>query len=175
MAVSREPLDAIGGLQPLVDYLADDFELGKRVSGAGYRVVIPKVVVETFLPDYSFNEFFDHQLRWGRTVRSSRPGGYVGLVVTFGLLWALLTAIASGGSWWSWALLAAVLILRVVVAIVIGKKIIGDRAAVSHLWLLPLRDLVAPVVWLMSIFGNRIVWRGEVFRLNKGKLLSSDS
>jgi ceramide glucosyltransferase len=177
MAVSREALNAIGGLEPLVDYLADDFELGKRISGvgAGYRLVIPKVVVETFLPDYTFKEFFDHQLRWGRTVRSSRPGGYVGLVITFGLLWALLAIFASGGLWWSWVLLASVLTLRIAIAAVIGKKILGDSTAISHIWLLPLRDLIAPVVWLLSIFGNRVVWRGEVFTLSKGKLRKAGS
>jgi ceramide glucosyltransferase len=170
MAMSREALNAIGGLRPLVDYLADDFELGKRIADAGYRVVIPSVVVETFLPDYNFKDFFDHQLRWGRTVRSSRPGGYAGLSVTFGLLWALLTILATGGALWSYVLLAAVFALRVAVSVVIGKNIVGDRAAIAHLWLLPLRDLIAPAVWLMSIFGNRIVWRGEEFKLRNGKL-----
>jgi ceramide glucosyltransferase len=170
MAMSREALNAIGGLRPLVDYLADDFELGKRIADAGYRVVIPGIVVETFLPDYNFKDFFNHQLRWGRTVRSSRPGGYAGLAVTFGLLWALLTIIATGGVLWSYELLIAVLTLRVAVALVVGKNIVGDPAAIAHLWLLPLRDLIAPAVWLMSIFGNRIVWRGEEFRLQDGKL-----
>jgi ceramide glucosyltransferase len=170
MAMSREALNAIGGFRPLVDYLADDFELGKRIADAGYRVVIPAVVVETFLPDYDFKDFFEHQLRWGRTVRSSRPGGYAGLSVTFGLLWALLTIAATGGSLWSYVLLAAVLVLRVAVSIVIGINVVGDSAAIAHLWLLPLRDLIAPAVWLMSVFGNRIVWRGEEFRLQDGKL-----
>jgi ceramide glucosyltransferase len=175
MAVSREALNAIGGLRPLVDYLADDFELGKRVASAGFRVVIPGVVVETFLPDYRFRDFFDHQLRWGRTVRSSRPGGYAGLSITFGLLWALLTIVASAGASWSFILLALVLILRVAVTFAIGKNILSDRAAIANIWLLPLRDLIAPAVWLLSVVGNRIVWRGEVFTLSSGKLQRSTS
>jgi len=173
MAVSREALNASGGLRPLVDYLADDFELGKRIAGAGYRLVIPSVVVETFLPDYRFKDFFNHQLRWGRTVRSSHPRGYAGLSITFGLLWALLAVVVSGGASWAYMLLALVLILRVAMAFAIGKGILGDRNAVAHLWLLPLRDLIAPAVWLMSIFGNRIVWRGEEFTLQNGKLIRS--
>ena len=32
LAVSREALDKIGGLQTLVDHLADDYELGARVD-----------------------------------------------------------------------------------------------------------------------------------------------
>jgi ceramide glucosyltransferase len=171
MAVSREALDAIGGLRPLVDYLADDFELGKRIANAGYKVVIAAPVVETFLPDYRLKDFFEHQLRWGRTVRSSRLAGYFGLGITFGMLWALLTVLATSGAWWSWILLASVLVLRFAITLVIGTRILGDGEALSNFWLLLLRDLIAPIVWLLSLFGNRIVWRGEVFALQSGKLI----
>jgi ceramide glucosyltransferase len=60
LAMSRTALDAIGGLRPLVDYLADDFELGYRIAKAGYEVVLADVVVETHLPAYSFRGFFEH-------------------------------------------------------------------------------------------------------------------
>ncbi len=40
LAVSREALDRIGGFVPLVDHLADDYELGARVARAGYRVAL---------------------------------------------------------------------------------------------------------------------------------------
>src|SRR5438067_1505611 len=63
LAFSRASLAAIGGLEPLVDYLADDFELGRRASDAGFRVELSPVVVDTHLPAYSFAEFLEHQLR----------------------------------------------------------------------------------------------------------------
>ncbi len=50
LAVSRAALDKIGGLAPLVDYLADDYELGARVARAGYRVALSAEVVETAIP-----------------------------------------------------------------------------------------------------------------------------
>ena len=54
LAVSRKALEAIGGLEPLVDYLADDYELGARVWRMGFEVVLSGEVVETFLPEYRF-------------------------------------------------------------------------------------------------------------------------
>ena len=36
LAVRREALEKAGGLRPLVDYLADDYELGARMAKAGY-------------------------------------------------------------------------------------------------------------------------------------------
>ena len=96
LAVRREALEKAGGLLALVDHLADDYEMGARVSKAGYRVALCDEVVETAIPAYDWGGFIDHQLRWARTVRDARPGGYFGLIVTHGLIWALLNVLASG-------------------------------------------------------------------------------
>ena len=113
-------LEAIGGLRPLVDYLADDFELGYRISKAGYEVVLADVVVETHLPAYSFRGFFEHQMRWARSTRDSRRLGYVGLLLTFGLPWAIFAVLLAPFAWWSWTTLAAAAALRAAVAIKVG-------------------------------------------------------
>ncbi len=170
MAVSKEAVRAMGGLESIADYLADDYELGTRIADAGYNVVLADVVVETFVADYDWARFIDHQLRWGRTVRSSRPGGYFGIVITFGIFWSLLAMAFSGCAGWSLALLLANVVARLVVLQVIGVGIIGHKEAWSMSWLLPLRDLLSPFIWLFSLGGERVVWRGEVFRLRRGKL-----
>lgn len=170
MAVTKESVQAMGGLESIADYLADDYELGTRIADAGYQVVLADVVVETFVTDYNFRQFFDHQLRWGRAVRSSRPSGYFGVVITFGLLWSLLAAISSGGADWSVGLLLANILARLVVLQVIGVGIVGHKDVWRMSWLLPLRDLLSPFIWLFSMVGERVVWRGEVFRLRRGKL-----
>ena len=79
-----------------MDYLADDFELGFRIARSGFEVVLADVVVETHLPAYTFREFFEHQLRWARSTRDSRRRGYLGLLLTFGLPWAII-AVPTGG------------------------------------------------------------------------------
>ena len=78
LAFRRRDLQAIGGFESLVDYLADDYELGSRIAASGLNVRLSDVVVETFLPRYTLRSFLDHQLRWARTVRDSRFWGYVG-------------------------------------------------------------------------------------------------
>ncbi len=170
LAMSRTALDAIGGLRPLVDYLADDYELGFRIANAGYEVVLADIVVETHLPAYSFRGFLDHQLRWARCTRDSRRAGYAGLLFTFGLPWAILSVLLAPFSWWSWATLAAAAVLRAAVAIKIGIGIVHDRALWRRLWLLPLRDLMALWIWFASFASNKVHWRGEVFLLKNGKI-----
>jgi ceramide glucosyltransferase len=170
LAVSREALDKIGGLAPLVDHLADDFELGARVSAAGYRVALSAEVVETNIAAYGWRGFLDHQLRWARTVRDARPWGYAGLIFTHGLGWALLNVLASGASLLSLWLLGLSFFLRLTLAMTVGAEVLADRQVLRSLWLLPLRDLVAMGVWVAGFAGNTIVWRGERFALKNGKL-----
>src|SRR5580658_9905888 len=105
LAFRRAELEKIGGFESFLDYLADDYELGKRIAGLGLTVHLSDVVVETFLPPYRVREFLAHQLRWARGVRDARPRGYFGLVLTFGFLWALLAVVASQGALWSCAAL----------------------------------------------------------------------
>jgi ceramide glucosyltransferase len=170
LAVSREALDKIGGLLPLVDHLADDYELGARISAADYGVVLSDEVVETNIAAYGWRGFLDHQLRWARTVRDARPWGYAGLIFTHGLGWALCNVLASGASLLSLWLLGLSCCLRLALAMTVGAEVLSDRQVLPNLWLLPLRDLVAMGVWVTGFAGNTIVWRGERFALKNGKL-----
>ena len=170
IATTKSVLLKIGGLETLVDYLGDDYELGARTADAGYEVELGDVVVETALPDYNFHEFWAHQLRWARNVKDRRPAQYFGLIVTFGLAWGILAVVAAPLLWWTWAALAVIAGLRVIAAIAIGRGVLHDPSVLRDLWLLPPRDFLALAVWLASFAGNEVEWRGLKFRVHNGKL-----
>jgi ceramide glucosyltransferase len=127
-------------------------------------------VVATAVPDYSLGEFLKHQLRWARTVKDRRPAQYLGLVVTYALPWAILAVILSPLRWWTWLVLALCACCRFAAALAVSRRVTQDATAVRNLWLLPLRDFFALVVWFASFFGNTVEWRGLRFKLRKGKL-----
>jgi ceramide glucosyltransferase len=170
LAFPRAAAEAIGGLETLMDYLADDHELGRMISEAGYKVVLSDVVVETFLPEYEFGAMFEHQLRWARTVRDLRKFGYIGVLLTFGLPWAMAAALCTGGAVWSLVLLAAVTLARFASGYLLCGPILNDRQTLRDLWLIPARDVVGVAIWFASFGGDTIVWRGERFHLKDGKL-----
>jgi ceramide glucosyltransferase len=170
LAVPREALEKAGGLLPLADYLADDYELGARVAAAGYRVVLSPEVVETGVPAYDWRGFIAHQVRWLRTVREARPGGYAGLAFTHGLCWAAINVVASGVSLLSLWLLALSFFLRLAQAMTVGARVLGDHEVLPNLWLLPVRDAIAMGLWVAGLAGDTITWRGERFALKNGKL-----
>jgi ceramide glucosyltransferase len=174
LAFRRSDLERIGGFEALADYLADDYELGARIAQRA-QVELAPIVVTTHLPAYSLRGFFEHQLRWARSVRSSRTWGYFGLILTMGIPWALLVLILTRGAGWAWLFLGTALAVRMCMAVVVGRHVLQDDEIVSSLWMVPLRDVVALVVWVASYGGHKIHWRGDDFYLKDGKLARIDS
>ncbi len=170
VAMTKEVIQKIGGLAVLADYLGDDYELGARTAALGRKVELANTVLGTTLPDYSFRDFWLHQMRWARNVKDRRPGQYIGLIATFGLAWAILAVLARPLSWWTWAALAITAVARFTAAIVVGRGVLNDPQLLPNLWLVPLRDFVALAIWFASYCGDTVVWRGARFRLRKGKL-----
>jgi ceramide glucosyltransferase len=166
MALRTETLQRARGFEPIAAYLADDYELGRRVVAAGYKVEFAPVVVETGLGGASWLDVWRHQLRWARTIRVSRTAGYYGSVVTHAVLWASVAFAA--GEWWAGA---AVLLLRVAAGWLAGVWVLRDPLVKRWFWLLPLRDLFGLAVWMGGCFGSTVYWRGLKLRLRKdGKI-----
>jgi ceramide glucosyltransferase len=170
LAMTQTALGAAGGLEPLVEYLADDYEMGNRIANAGFRVELCGEVVETTVPGYGIRGFWDHQMRWARSTRDSRKMGYVGLGLTYCVPWALMTVVASGGALWSFTLLTMAVLARISVALTVGVGLLRDDQVLRDLWLFPLRDIFGLLVWIWSFAGDTVVWRSEKFRLRDGKI-----
>jgi ceramide glucosyltransferase len=172
LAFSRTALDAAfpTGLVPLAEYIADDYQLGAQIDRAGFRVELAAEVVETSVPAYTFRGFIDHQLRWLRTVRDSRPAGYAGMACANLLAWAFLNLIASGVSLFSIALFCMALLFRVCIALGVGVGIVNDRQVLRDLWVLLPRDLTGLALWAWSYASDTVTWRGETFIVKKGRL-----
>lgn len=171
IATRRELFDKIGGFPLVADYLADDFWLGNRVEAAGYEVVLSDCIVDHIAAPDTMNTMLKHQLRWGRAVRVSRPKGFAGLILTYGLATSLLLLIALGFSAFGATLVGVTLLARFATASYCGVVLMQDRVLLKYLWLVPLRDLLGFGVWVASLAGRQIHWRGHRFVVMKsGKI-----
>ena len=153
-------LERIGGFAAIANYLADDYQLGRRIAQLGYRIEFAGVVVETDLGGGSWRQVWRHQLRWSRTIRVSRSAGYYGYVVTHATLWGLVALAAH-----QWQAGVAALAVRVVAGVWVGAGILGDRKVLRDFWLIPLRDLFGFAVWVTGIFGDTVQWRDRQLKL----------
>jgi ceramide glucosyltransferase len=161
----------IGGFGAVADYLADDYQVGARTAALGLRVVVTPVVVRSVLGATVFRDQWDRELRWSRCARVSQPGGHLGYAVTFSTALALALAAVTFPGWLGAFALAGSLAVRWAAATAIARAT-GDRASLTALSLLPVRDLLTTAIWAAGLFGRRIVWRGEVFDVSRdGRLL----
>ena len=165
MAFRRSSLDATGGFSALRHYLADDYQLGARIAALNKRVLLADTVVETNLGSGSLRDVWKHQVRWSRTVRVSRPGGYFGYVVTQISFWSAM-ALAFGYP----AVAAVGFAVRLISAGVTLSRL--DRRKLALLPAVPLRDLFGMAVWLAGILGSKVEWRGLHYRLHRDGTIS---
>jgi ceramide glucosyltransferase len=156
----RTDLEAIGGFEAFKDYIADDYQLAKRITSLGRRAAVSEVVVETTLSDPDWASVWRHQVRWARTIRVSRGGGYAGLPVTHAGVWALAAALAG-----FWPLAAALLAARVLTGVAGGWGVLRYAPALYLAPLIPLWDFWAFAVWIAGFTGRTVEWRGERKRL----------
>jgi ceramide glucosyltransferase len=167
-ATRKDVLAHIGGLGVLANYHSEDYEIGRLIDAAGYRVVLSHVVIDHITLNRAM---ISRQIRWMRCTRSSRPAGHIGNGLTFAMPFALLGFIVAAvwGHWTlAFALLAWGIVNRWLQALVVGWGVARDPEIPRYLWYYPLRDLLGFLFWLASFTGRTINWRGELYRLGPG-------
>jgi ceramide glucosyltransferase len=167
IAIKREALAAIGGFERLKDLLADDYYLGKLVSDAGYDVKLSSSIVTTTCEESSFADFWDHQLRWARTYRTTRPASLATILV-HGPFWALLFLVASGFSRLALGTLLVVIAARIMMARLMIRRVLELPELGRDAWLAPLKDLVLTAIWFASLASNEVRWSGRRLRILRG-------
>lgn len=168
MAVRREALADIGGFAALAGYLADDYQLGNKVHLAGWRIALDACFVESVIKTENIIAVLSRQLRWARTMRVSRPGGYLASGVTLPFPAALLATLLAPTATLGVTAIALLYGVRLGVAIAFSRRFVRDGLLPHWLWLLPLRDMLAFFAWALAFLGNRVAWRGSRFVLKRG-------
>ena len=171
VATTKEWLGKMGGFEAIADTLADDYELGHRIARAGGEIMLSRETVWTMYPAQTFRSFWDHQVRWARTVRLCRPLSYVGLLFTQGLPWTLLAALVAPVMPIAGVYLLAYLILRFAMAWTVGIWGVGDEVLRRKIWLVPLRDAAHFVIWLASFGSNHIRWGDVEYVIRQGRMV----
>lgn len=171
MAIRRDVLEKVGGFQVLGDYCADDFVLGQRVFDAGKQVVLSHYVVDHVALHQRCLASLQHQVRWMKSTRFSRPKGHVGTGLTFAMpfgVLGLLTGTLMHEPLLGLALFFYAVLNRMAEALLAGWGVVRDPLALWYFWLYPARDLLGFFLWCASFFSTSIVWRGERYQLEMG-------
>ena len=169
IALSRATLAEIGGFAAFADLLADDFEIGRAVRETGRTIAYPPLAVVHGNTEASLGELFAHELRWARTIRVIDPAGHAGSLITHAFALGLIGAGLAGFSPNASAVLAIILLSRLFLKVRMDH-IVGTNAGPA--WLLPVRDVLSFGVFIASLFGTRVEWRGTRLRVGKSGAMS---
>jgi ceramide glucosyltransferase len=184
MLTRRALVAEIGGFKSLADCLADDYQLGNRIARLGHRIVLSPIVVECWDPPMTWRDVWKHQLRWARTIRVCQPAPYFFSILSNAGLWAMVWLVSTieeaaramriytfeGGfaahvHTGPWEVIAAAFFFgRIFVACDLQYRL--ARSSV-YFWRVPIKDLLQGAIWLCAFIGNRIEWRGQVYRLRR--------
>lgn len=169
IALSRQTLTTIGGFESFTGHFVDDYEIGRAAREAGFAIAYPAMTVQHGCDNASLVRLISQELRWARAVRVVNPVGHLASFVTHPFSLALLGAALLGFSSMASGIVLAVLAVRILLKLQIDS-LTGTRTG-SLLWL-PLRDLLSFGIFLGSLFGNAVEWRGERLRVEKSGLMS---
>lgn len=169
IALTTPVLNEIGGFEAFRDHLADDYEIGRAARALGYHVALPTMLVEHGCDEKSAGDLISHEVRWGRTIRLIDGAGYFGTIVTHGFPLALIGAALLGFSEVSVALVVAILLSRLILKLRVDT-VTGTKA--GSLWLVPLRDVLSFGVFLATLTGASVTWRGHRYRVGPDGFLS---
>lgn len=173
MALRRDVLARIGGLEALVPHLADDAVLGRLVTRAGLGVALAATVPMTTVAEATLAALWQHELRWGRTIRSLTPLPFALSVLQYPLVWAVLALVLADGAAWAVGLVLLCWLGRALAAHGVDRVLARFGTGLASrvpFWLLPLRDLLSVAVVVASFAGDRVTWRGESLRATPPEL-----
>jgi ceramide glucosyltransferase len=165
IAVRRTALEAAGGMRPLGDKLADDFELGRAVTATGWEARLSHALVTSACEERNLGEFWQRKLRWARTYRTMRPLSLLTILIN-GPLWALvMLAVTHGPA--AIAACAGVIAARLATSALILTRTLKLPELMRDVWLVPLKDLMMAAIWGASLFGNEVAWGGRRFTITR--------
>ncbi len=162
MAVRACDLARAGGFSAMADHLADDYELGRRITDLGLNVQLSDCIVKHIEGRCTAARLWSREVRWARTIRVVAPWSYIGLVITYSIPLSILLILVTGFAGWALATAIATILMGYAISWHIARKVELGTVA----WL-PVRQILSLAVWATGLCGSRVVWRGNCYQLLK--------
>ncbi len=173
MVSTKERIRAFGGFQVLENRPADDLLFGRLIAEQGVEVKLLPYAVKT-VPDFKgLGELLAKRVRWMTVMRAMRPWGHFGLLFTWGLPWTTLAVCVHPTLGVVVAYWGLYLAFRVGMTWLIGIQGLKQEGLWAKMPLIPLWDVLAFLIWLVSFTRTSIRWRSVDYQLRNGQFVAS--
>jgi ceramide glucosyltransferase len=157
-AIRRADLTELGGWAAFGDNLAEDHQLGLRLTGGGRNVRLSHPVLPLDSDPMSWSQYWRHQVRVAATYRAATPAGAAGLILTRGITAGFLLLLLHPGVE-SFILLLVAWGVRVALATRMARRLGAPVPGLA--WTVPVADMVETAAWIVGWFTNRVWWGGK--------------
>lgn len=171
MLFRKSTLKRAGGLEVLGRYIAEDYMAGHAVLKLDLNVELMRRPIPQFIGNYSFQDFWQRHLRWGRIRKAIAPLAF--LIEPFffsgvsGLFGAVVLKQLGGINFFvGWMIHMSV---WMIVDLILFSRMDRLSGRVPFAWIL--RETLALPLWMSILLGNTVRWRGVRYRLLTGGLL----
>jgi ceramide glucosyltransferase len=171
IVTTRRNLEGFGGYPAIENRPGDDLLVGRMIEQQGLEVILFPQPVQTVADFQSMQELFIKRLRWMTVMRHMRPSGHIGMVFTQGLPWAILAVILRPTLATALLYLGLYAVLRVIVTVSVGVWGLQQKGVWKHLYIIPIWDATASIIWLLSFTRRTITWRKVTYRIREGMLV----
>jgi ceramide glucosyltransferase len=170
IATTRSRIMAFGGYESIMHRPGDDLLVGRALSEQG-AVELLDYTIET-VPDFSsMAALYAKRLRWLTVMRHMRPWGHLGLIFTQGIFWSIVAALIRPSLPVAVSFLGVYLAMRMAMMRIVGISGMKLTRMRSLLWMIPIWDALAFVLWVHSFISRTIRWRQRDYRIREGNLV----
>ena len=171
MLMKKQDLEAIGGLTAMKDVLAEDYLIGKRLNEIGKKVIVSGHMINNMNEYWSLKRFLNRHTRWAKIRWQIGGVKYISELLGNPVFMAALLVMFAEFSSIALAFAGAISVLKAAGDFIMGRRIGSDLKKSSYL-LGPIKDMLIGVIWIVPIFSNKVVWRGNRYVIGKDSFLS---
>lgn len=166
MVFRRADLERAGGFAGVRDVLAEDYVLGLRFAKLGLDVVTAPQVVESVNDSWSLARFVSRHQRWGLLRRRLSPVSFALEPLLNPALFSSLLAVAGHP-----LVALAAITGKIASDALLARRLLGRWPRVTDLALVPVKDLLVAVIWVLSGLRRTVEWRGQRLVVGRGTVL----
>lgn len=175
LAIRRADLEALGGFTSVMNVLAEDWVMGKRVPELlGKRVAMGRLPIRNVSRERSVVDFVKRYQRWAVIHRNAVGTRVFTAQVLLNPLAVSLVGAAVHPSAVAAYVVATFATLKISYDWAALRLLRGTSPTVRALWASPVKDMLLFYAWAHGLSTRRIVWRSNRLRVLPGTRLEMD-
>lgn len=169
MLMRRSFLVNEGALSRMQDILAEDYTLGAELHRSGRKVALAPYRLPVVTGQSELRGFLNRHIRWGQMRRRIAPLSFLAELTANPTPFLLGSLLFLEGRTWNLALGAQLLKWTLDL---LAYASLAERASFKTAALLPLKDVLVLLMWIVSALKRTVRWRGHVMWVGPGSRLT---